>query len=522
MSFSNDFCEQVLDWGDDAMERTTNRVIVTGFLMLAMFLSAMEGTIVATAMPTIVGELGGFSEFAWVFSIFLLTQAVSIPIYGRLADLYGRKPVFAIGTGLFIVGSLLCGLSHSIIMLILFRAVQGLGAGAVQPIATTIVGDLYPGSERAKVQGLLSSMWALASVVGPALGGLIVQTIGWEWIFELNVPLGIAAILGIVFFLHEKVEHHMAKIDFIGAALLITSVCLLILALLTAGVEWAWTSPQIIGSFAVAVILFVVFLYTESKVKQPMLPLSLMQRPVVAIANISALITGAITLGTSSFIPTFAQGVLGTSAFVAGAVIVTISIGWPIASILSAKLIWSFGYRTIAVCGLVFCLVGALCLLTIQPGISPWLIAGYNLLIGLGLGLASNVQIISIQSNVDWKQRGIATGSNMFSRILGSTVGVAVLGTVVNGSLSGALRALPVSKGLNNPTSATNFLLNTSLRNHLPISTLHVLIGALGHSIHLAFFAVVALAVLGVIISFGVPGGIPDETGKVTGDAVPE
>lgn len=499
----------------DTTQRTTHRATVTVFLMLAMFLSAMEGTIVATAMPTIVGKLGGFSEFAWVFSIFLLTQAVSIPIYGRLADLFGRKPVFAVGTSVFIIGSLLCGFSHSMVMLIIFRAIQGLGAGAVQPIATTIVGDLYPGPERAKVQGLLSSMWALASVVGPALGGLIVQTIGWEWIFELNVPLGIVAILGIVLFLHEHLEHHQQKIDIGGAVLLVLSVCSLILALLEAGVRWAWGSPQIIGLLVGSVVLFVLFIWTEAKVKQPMLPLGLMRRPVVAIANISALVTGAITLSTSSYIPTFAQGVLGTSAFVAGAVIVTVSIGWPIASTLSAKVIWKFGYRTVAILGLALCLLGGLLLLTIRPGISPWLIALYNLLIGLGLGFASNVQIISIQSSVAWQQRGIATGSNMFSRILGSTLGVAVLGTIVNGTLAHSLSSLSMAQGLQNPTSVTNLLLNATQRSHLASATLRTLTAALAHSIHLAFFAVIALGAIGVVVSTRIPRGVPDPTGQV-------
>lgn len=502
------------------MERQTSRVTVTAFLMLAMFLSAMEGTIVATAMPTIVGELGGFSEFAWVFSIFLLTQAVSIPIYGRLADMFGRKPVFAFGTGLFIVGSLLCGLSHSILMLILFRAVQGLGAGAVQPIATTIVGDLYPGPERAKVQGLLSSMWALASVIGPSLGGLIVQTIGWMWVFEINVPLGLLAIFGIVYFLHEKVAHHQSKIDYAGAFLLVAAVCSLILPLLEAGVRWAWASPQIIGLLITSAALFAAFFLVEGRTQHPMLPLALMRRPVVLIANVLALITGAITLGTSSYIPTFAQGVLGTSAFIAGAVIVTISIGWPIASTLSAKLIWRYGYRTIAITGLILCLAGAVSLLTIGPNISPFAIAGYNLLIGFGLGLSSTVQIISIQSAVEWKQRGIATGSNMFSRILGSTLGVAVLGTVVNGTLTSSLRGSAAAKGMHNPTAVTNLLLNPAQRSQLSPSNLHTLTAALSHSIHVAFWAVVFIAAAGVILSFGVPRGVPDATGNAPGKPV--
>ncbi len=505
------------------MNTNTNRGVVTGFLMLAMFLSAMEGTIVATAMPTIVGKLGGFSQFAWVFSIFLLTQAVTIPIYGRLADLFGRKPVFAVGTAIFMLGSLLCGFSHSMTMLILFRAMQGLGAGAVQPIATTIVGDLYPGPERAKVQGLLSSMWALASVVGPALGGVIVQTIGWEWIFELNVPLGLVAVIGIALFLRESLEHHAARIDYAGAVLMVLAVCSLIFALLEAGVRWSWGSWQIIGLLVLSALLFGAFVWVESKLEHPMLPLGMMKMRVVAIANVGALLTGAITLGTSSFIPTFAQGVLGTNAFIAGAVIVTVSIGWPLASTLSGKLIWRFGYRAINMVGMVFCVAGALLDLTIGGHTSPWLIAFFNFLTGIGLGLASNTQIISIQSSVAWKQRGIATGSNMFARILGSTLGVAVLGTIVNGTLAKQLaRMQGAGTGagtgtaqVKDPTAVTNLLLNPAQRSQLPVSQLHELTSALAHSIHLAFWAVVVVAVVGLAASLRVPGGVPDHTGKV-------
>ncbi|HHY68503.1 MAG TPA: MFS transporter [Alicyclobacillus sp.] len=491
--------------------KQTNRKWVTVCLMAAMFLSAMEATIVATAMPTIVGKLGGFSQFTWVFSIFLLTQAASIPIYGKLADLYGRKPVFAVGTGLFVIGSALCGLADSMPTLIAFRALQGLGAGAVQPIATTIIGDLYPGPERAKVQGLLSSMWAIAAIVGPALGGLLVQTIGWPWIFELNVPLGILTIIGIALFLHEKVERRGHQIDYLGAMTLLIGISALLTALLQGGVAWPWTSGKVLGLFAVSALCMALFIWIETEAQEPMLPLSLLRRPVIAAGNIAAVITGGITLGASSFLPTFAQGVLGTSAIVAGGTIVTVSIGWPVASTLSGKLIWRWGYRALEVAGLLFCTLGAILYLTISPSTPPWHMAAFSLVLGVGLGLASTTQIVAIQTSVPRQQRGIATGANMFARILGSTLGVAVMGTVVNAGLSRALSATPIARKYEtaDPISVTNLLLDPVRRAGLPPGDLRVLSDALAHSIHSTFWVLLVAGILGTLVAFGMPGGVP-------------
>ncbi|MDI3328564.1 MAG: MFS transporter [Alicyclobacillaceae bacterium] len=491
--------------------KQTNRFWVTVCLMAAMFLAAMEATIVSTAMPTIVGKLGGFTHFSWVFSVFLLTQAASVPIYGKLADLYGRKPVFVAGTGLFVAGSALCGMAQSMPQLIAFRAVQGLGAGAVQPIATTLIGDLYPGPERGKVQGLLSSMWALAAIVGPALGGILVQTVGWPWIFELNVPLGVLTITGILFFLHERVERRKRPVDYAGAITLVVAVTALLTALLQGGVAQPWSSPQILGLLAVSVLFFALFLRIQARAEEPMLPLALLRKRVIGAANACALLTGGITLGASSFLPTYAQGVLGTSAIAAGGTIVTMSIGWPIAATLSGRLIWRYGYRAVEVAGLLFCTLGGFLYLAVSPASTPWYLALCSLVLGIGLGLASTTQIIAIQTSVPWEQRGIATGSNMFARILGSTLGVAVMGTVVNGSLARSLGGTPLAGlyGVSDSVSATNFLLDPARRAALPPDHLALLTGALAGSIHSAFWLLVAAGVLGIVASLYMPAGVP-------------
>ncbi len=497
--------------------KQTNRKWVTVFLMAGIFLAAMEATIVATAMPTIVGKLGGFSQFTWVFSMFLLTQAASVPIYGKLADLYGRKPVFILGAAMFIVSSALCGFAHSMTQLIVFRAIQGLGAGSVLPIAMVIVGDLYPGQERAKVQGVLSSVWAIAAVVGPALGGIIVQTIGWPWIFEINVPFGIITIAGVMGFLHEKVEHRGHKVDYPGALVLTISIVTLLFALLQAGVRWAWTSPQLIGMVLLAIAFMGLFLWVETKAKEPVLPLAVVRQPMVLVANICAIITGGLTIGASSFLPTFSQGVLGTSAIVAGATIVTLSIGWPVASTLSGRLIWRYGYRTVEIAGMLFCIVASIMYLGIGVSSSPLYIALCSFVMGIGLGLASTTQLVSIQSTVDWKQRGIATSSVMFSRILGSTLLVAMLGTVVNTSLTGMLAGSPLIKkyGVSDSVSITNLLLDPARRATLPHANLDVLANALAYGIHMTFWLVLVASIIGMFASFKMPAGVPDKHGKL-------
>src|SRR4051794_26336593 len=270
----------------------TGRRIITGSLMLAMFISAMEISIVATATPSIVSKLGGFAELTWVFSAFLLAQAATIPIYGRLADLYGRRRVFAAGTGLFLVGSLLCGLAGSMTQLILFRAIQGLGAGAIQPVATTIIGDIFTLEERARMQGWLSSMWALASLVGPLLGGFIVEHLHWAWIFWVNLPLAPLAIAGVYLFLKEPATRRQHSVDYLGAALLASGVSMLLFGLLQGGV--AWLSAPSLLTLGGGVALLIGFVARQRRAPEPILPLDLFKNRMVAAADGGFLLIGGV------------------------------------------------------------------------------------------------------------------------------------------------------------------------------------------------------------------------------------
>lgn len=497
--------------------KKTNRKWVTAFLMLSIFLTAIEATIVATAMPTIVGKLGGFSLFTWVFSMYFLTQAVTVPIYGKIADLYGRKYIFIAGTGIFITGSALSGLAHTMPQLIAFRGIQGLGAGAVLPIALTIIGDLYPGVERARVQGLLSSVWAIAAIIGPALGGIIVQTIGWPWIFEVNVPLGILAVLGITFFLHERVERHEHKIDYLGALTMAVGVGSLLIALMQGGTKWAWSSIQEIILLTIAVIFLGIFIRVEKRAQEPVISFSLMRQHVVSVTNLCAIITGGLTIGATSFFPTFSQGVLGTSAMIAGATIVPLSIGWPIASTLSARLMWRFGYRNIEIAGMLFCILASLMYLAINPSSQPQYMALCSLIMGVGLGLTATTQLVAIQTSVSWQHRGIATGSIMFSRILGSTLLVSMLGTIINTSIVASLRGETFTRQymVKDSVSVVNLLLDPSKRSTLPYDHLHTLTGALANGIHLTFWVILIVSIVGLFLSLRMPAGVPDENGRV-------
>ncbi len=308
------------------------RRLVVAALLLAISLAAVDATIVATAVPQIVGDLGGFHQFPWLFSIYLLAQAVLVPIYGRLADVFGRKPILLFGIGVFLVGSVLCGVAWSMLALIVFRGVQGVGAGAILPITTTIVGDLYAPAQRGRIQGYVASVWGVTAVLGPLVGGLFAEYWTWRGIFFINIPLGFAAVALIHRYLHEHVERRRHRIDVAGAAVLTAAVSMLILALLEGGVAWSWSSPQSLALLGGAAILLPVFVVIERRAPEPILPPWVFRRRVLVAANLAGLAIGAILIGQSSYVPTYAQGVLGYGAVLAGLAMGAMTVGWPIAA----------------------------------------------------------------------------------------------------------------------------------------------------------------------------------------------
>jgi EmrB/QacA subfamily drug resistance transporter len=407
--------------------------------MLSVGLVAIDSTILATAVPSVVSDLGGFTSFPWLFSIYLLAQAISVPLYSKLADLYGRKPLMLLGVGLFVLGSLLCGLAWGMTSLIAFRLIQGLGAGAIAPIGMTILGDIYTLQERAVVQGYLASVWAMAALVGPTLGGVFSDTIGWRWIFFVNLPLGAAAGWVLWRRFSEKIERRRHRIDYLGSVLLGLGGTLLLLALLEGGVEWAWDSGVSILLFVASVALLVAFVLVERRAAEPVLPLWVFRMRVLNVTNAGSLVVGILLMGLSSYVPLYSQRVLGTGALVAGLALAAMTIGWPIAAATAGRLYLSIGFRATLSIGAVVAVVGALILLSVDGDSSVYHLALACFVMGLGFGYVASPGVVAAQTAVSWSSRGVATGANMFSRSVGSAVGVAIFGAVVNSYVSSRL-----------------------------------------------------------------------------------
>lgn len=469
---------------------------ILGSVMLSIALVAIDTTILATAVPAIVEDLGGFTQFPWLFSTYLLAQAVTTPIYGKLADVFGRKPLMLLGIGLFVLGSILCAVAWSMTALIVFRAVQGLGAGAIQPAGMTIMGDIYSVAERAVAQGYIASVWAISAVVGPTLGGLLSEQASWRWIFWINLPLGALAAVVLARRFHEPAGRaaraERRSVDVVGASLLAAGAGLVLLGLLEGGIRWPWWSPAGVGIFAVAAVLLALFVAVERRVPDPVLPLWVFRHRVLNASTIGALVVGMVMMGVTSYVPVYAQRVLGTGAVVAGLAVAALAIGWPIAASTAGRFYLRFGYRPCLLAGAAFGLTGTTIVASVGPDSGVWMLALGCLVLGLGLGYVASPSIIAAQDAVTWRQRGVATGTNMFSRSVGSAVGVAIFGAVANGVVAsrlGSERAAQV--GI----------------EALPVDVLHP-------ALHAVFLAVagtsVALVVAGLVMPSQVERSVAD------------
>ncbi|BCJ56223.1 MFS transporter [Actinoplanes sp. NBRC 14428] len=401
-------------------------------VMLSTALVAIDSTIIATAVPSIVADIGGFAEFPWLFSIYLLAQAVSVPVYGKLSDLFGRKPIVLWGIALFLLGSIGCGVAWNVWVLILFRVVQGLGAGAVMPTTVTMIGDIYTVEERARVQGYLAGVWGVSSVVGPTLGGVFSEWVSWRWIFFINIPLCAAAALMIVRRFHERVDRGRPVIDYRGTVLLTTGLTLLILGVLEGGQAWAWSSPASIAVLGAGVVLLVAFGFAERGAGEPVLPLWVFRRRLLVFSGLTSAGVGAILLGLTSYVPTYVQVVLGTGPLVAGFALATLLLGWPLTASLSGRVYLRLGFRGCALIGATVVLAGTALLLLLGRDSSVLEVGAYCLVIGLGMGLTAPPTLVAAQSSVGWQERGVVTANNLFLRSLGSSLGVAVFGAIAN------------------------------------------------------------------------------------------
>jgi EmrB/QacA subfamily drug resistance transporter len=408
------------------------RSLVLAACLMATFMAAVESSIVATAIPTLVGDLGGFNLFSWVFTIYLLTQAVSIPVYGRLADLYGRRRVFFVGTGLFLVGSTLCGLAWSMVALIGFRALQGFGAGGIMPITSTILGDIYTPTERGRVQGMVSSVFGVSAVVGPSLGAFLIEHLNWSVVFWVNLPIGVASIAMLALFFREQVKVRQHRIDWLGSVLLLAATSLLMIALVQGG---TLGRGVLAGVSAAGLVTLVVLYLHERATSEPMLPLELWRSRVIVIGSLGNGTSGALMMGVSAFLPTYVQGAMGRSPLAGGLVLGAMSVSWALASIACARIMARTSYRLTAVWGGMALSMGSGMLLLLRPVDGPVLAAVASFIIGIGMGFCSTTFIVSVQAAVPWRQRGAATSSTMFLRFVGQSVGAAGCGAVLNTSI---------------------------------------------------------------------------------------
>jgi EmrB/QacA subfamily drug resistance transporter len=469
------------------------RTVILIAALIATFIPAVESSIVATAMPTIVGSLGGFELFSWVFAVPLLTMAVTIPLYGRLADIYGRKRVFFVGTSIFLVGTTLCGFARSTELLILCRAIQGCGSGAIQPIAMTIIGDIYTPAERARVQGWTSSVFGLAAVVGPALGAYLVQHVHWSVVFWVNVPIGVLAMAMFAVFLPERIERRQHRLDYLGGILLVLGIGALMLALVQAH---GLGSRQLAALLAVGVVALTLLYAHERRTEEPMLPLTLWRRRVVALCNLAGFGGSATAMAVSALLPTYVQGVMGQGPAIAGIVIAAQSVSWMFAAFAAGQLMIRTSYRLTASIGGVSLAIAAAMLAMLDPA-SSWLWpASAAFISGIGMGFCNTTYLVAIQASVGFNERGIGTGSQMFMRMLGMSVGAASYGAILN---FGVDRLLPGSAAL------VNRMLDPATRESLGTENLVRLTDAVGIAAHGAFLLALVIAVLTLAVTLALP-----------------
>jgi len=483
-------------------ERLTGRALWTvfGALMLGMFLAALDQTIVSTALPTIVGDLGGLNHLSWVVTSYLLASTVSTPLYGKLGDMMGRKPVFLAAILIFLAGSMLAGLSQTMGQLIGFRALQGIGAGGLMVGAQAIIGDIVPPRERGRYMGLIGSVFAVASVAGPLLGGFLVDNLSWRWVFYVNIPIGVLAVVVVVTRLHLHTPAIRHTIDFVGTALLAGGVSALILLTTWGGNQYAWGSPTIIWLGVVGVALLVVFVWWETRAEEPILPLSLFRSSVFSIANAMGFAIGMAMFGAIVFIPLYLQLVYGASPTSSGLRLLPLMAGLLVAAILSGRWISRVGrYKAFPIAGTATLVVGMFLLSRLTVGTAPWLASVYMLVVGVGLGLVMQVLVLVVQNDVRPQEIGVATSTATFFRSVGGAFGVAIFGAIFASRLADQLKLLP------NAVTAklgSGVHLNPEQAKLLPPTVHEDFLNAFAHSLHGVFLFGMALALVPFVLSW--------------------
>jgi EmrB/QacA subfamily drug resistance transporter len=483
-------------------DRLTGRALGTVFaaLMLGMFLAALDQTIVSTALPTIVGDLGGLNHLSWVVTSYLLASTISTPLYGKLGDMVGRKPVFLAAILIFLAGSMLAGLSQSMGELIGFRALQGIGAGGLMVGAQAIIGDIVPPRERGRYMGVIGSVFAVASVAGPLLGGFFVDNLSWRWVFYVNMPVGALAILIVITRLHLHTPHMRHSIDYLGAGLLSGGVAALIMFTTWGGSQYPWGSSTIVGLGVAGVALLVAFVWWERRAPEPILPLRLFRSSVFSVSNGMGFAIGMAMFGAIVFIPLYLQLVYGASPTSSGLRMLPLMAGLLTASIASGRAISRMGrYRVFPITGTAIVIVGMYLLSLLRVGTAPWLASLYMLVVGIGIGLVMQVLVLVVQNDVQARDIGVATSTATFFRSVGGSFGVAIFGTIFATRLSDQLARLPRSV---TARLGSGVHLNPAQAKHLPAKVHADFLQAFAHALHGVFLWGMAMAVLPFLLSW--------------------
>jgi EmrB/QacA subfamily drug resistance transporter len=472
------------------------RRAITAGLLLGMSLGALEATVVSTAMPTVISTLGGLAHYSWVFSAYLLTSTAAVPIWGRLSDLYGRRRMYLTGVAIFLLGSVLSGAATSMVQLIAWRALQGLGAGCIIPLSMTIVGELYTLEERPRTQALFSGVWGVASIAGPLVGGYITDYLDWRWVFFLNIPFGLLAAGVIAAAYPPSTRLSGVRVDWVGAGLLFTGICALLIALggVAGWSPWPWV--------AATIVLLTTFVFVERHVAEPILPVDLLRTPVISRSLSVVFLVGVALFGAIAFIPLFVQAVRGGTATEAGQAITPLFLGWVVMSIVGARLTVVLGYRSVSIAGSILMTLGFGGLTLVTADSPQWILLVSCTIIGAGMGTQMLSLLLAVQHGVDRSRLGIATSLNQFSRSIGAAVGVAAMGAILSRSLAGV--TLP---GGADAFSATASMLSAPVRLQFA--------GAL----HRVFLAGAVVSAAGLLATFFLPAvsfsrGVSEATGE--------
>ena len=503
------------------------RWAVTIGVMTGMFIAALEATVVGTAMPTVIATLGGLNHYSWVFSAYLVTSTVTVPVWGKLSDLYGRRLLYQIGIGVFLLGTLLSGFSDSMTQLIIFRAIQGLGAGALIPLGMTIIGDIYTLEERAKMQAYFSGVWGISSVIGPVIGGFITDQLSWRWVFFINLPIGVVAALIMGFALKEPKVHAKPKIDYAGATLLMAAISLLILAMVEGGGSLAELFAfHNLLLFGVSIVLLGLFAWVEKRAADPIIPFELFNNRIVSVAVAAGFLAGVAMFGAISFIPLFAQGALGATATEAGSLLTPLMLSWISMSIIGGRILLKTGFRPITIVGFAILTIGFIFLASFQRETPRFWLYFDLVLIGMGLGLTMLTLLIAVQQAVERTKLGVVTSLNQFSRAIGGAFGVAIMGVVLTAGLANELNKVAQNgNSFLSPQQAAEFasnpnaLIEPQAKAKIPSETLEILQDSMATSIHRVFWVAAVLSGLAFLVSLLLPKENKDNIHETDGDA---